>query len=87
MLSEIFLIPIKTEQDIIINIRKSSRKIPLVLSDFKCTWNFRDRLSKNIEISKYIKLLYVFSVYFVEFYYICPTHAQYMLTIICFLYL
>jgi len=49
---------------------------PLFLSDFKWTLNFRDGFSKNTHISKFIKILHVCSMNFVEFYYICPTSAQ-----------
>ena len=31
-------------------------KYPLILSDFNGTWNFRDRFSKNPQISSFMKI-------------------------------
>jgi hypothetical protein len=56
LLSETFLILRRIQRDIIIHVRGSSCKVPLLLSDFNETCNFLYRLSKITQISDFMKL-------------------------------
>jgi hypothetical protein len=53
--SETFLI-IRNERDMIVNVRGSSRKIPVILVRFEWNLNFFDRSVKNTQISNFMKI-------------------------------
>jgi hypothetical protein len=56
LLSETFLIPRKIQRDFIINVHRSSRKLPIIL--VTCQWNlhFLDGCLKNFHILNFIKI-------------------------------
>ena len=56
ILSETFLILRRTERGIIINVHRSSRKIPVILVGVEWILNFLNRFSKNTQISKSMKI-------------------------------
>jgi len=55
-LPETFLILRRIQQDSIINIHRSSRKLPVILVRFKSDLNFQDRFSKYTQISNLVKI-------------------------------
>ena len=55
-----------------------------VFKGLNVTWSFAKSCRKILKYRNILKILYVCSVHFIEFYCICRTYAQYMLTIICF---
>ena len=54
ILSQTFLIIRRIQRDII-NVLRSSSKVPVVLVGFKRNLNFVDRLKKNPEVSNFMK--------------------------------
>jgi hypothetical protein len=56
LLSETFLVLRRIHWDIIINVRRSSHEVPVVL--VRCSWylNFLDTFSKNTEISNFVNI-------------------------------
>ena len=54
-LSETFLILRRIQRDII-NVQRSSCKVPVILVRFQSNLNFLGRLSKNTEISNLMKI-------------------------------
>ena len=56
ILFETFLILRRIQRDIVINVETSSRKAPLLLSDFNETWIFSTYLKKKARISSFIKI-------------------------------
>jgi len=56
IMSGTFLILRRTQWDIIINIHRSSCKVPFSLVRFQQDVNFIDSFSKNTQISKFIKI-------------------------------
>jgi len=46
----------RIQQDIIINVRRSSCKVPLILVRFQWNLNFYGRLSKNTQISNIMEI-------------------------------
>jgi hypothetical protein len=55
-LSETSPILKRIQRDIMINVQRSSRKVPVILVRFEWNLNFLDRLSKNTQISNFMKL-------------------------------
>jgi len=43
----------RTEQDTIINVYRSSRKVPVTLTSFQWNFNFRDRILENTQVPKF----------------------------------
>jgi hypothetical protein len=62
LLSEIFLILRKTGRDMIINVYRSSCRVPVILVRIQWNWNFLNIFSRNPQISNFMK--------------ICPVGAQ-----------
>jgi hypothetical protein len=58
LLPETFLV-LRTERDIIINVHRSSCKVPLILVKFEWNLNFLNRFSKNTQISNVMKIISV----------------------------
>jgi hypothetical protein len=56
ILSETFLILRGIERDIIINVHRSSCKVPVILVSLSRNSNFLDRLSKNRQKSNFMKI-------------------------------
>ena len=56
LLFETFLILRRSQRDMIINVKTSSCKVPVILVAFKRDFNFRDRFSKKAKISNLIKI-------------------------------
>jgi hypothetical protein len=56
LLSETFLIPRRIQRDIIINVDRSSCKVPLFLSDCNETWILLERFSNNPHIPNLMKI-------------------------------
>ena len=57
LLSKILLILRRIQEDIIINVHKSSCKVPLFLSHFNENWIFLTHIPKNPQISDFMKNL------------------------------
>jgi hypothetical protein len=54
--STTFLILRRTERDMIINVYRSSCKVPSIIVRFSRTLNFLERLSKNTQLSSFMKI-------------------------------
>jgi len=44
------------QRDLITNVYRSSRKVPLILARFKCKLHFLDKFSKTAQVSNFTKI-------------------------------
>ena len=56
ILPETFLILIGTQRDVIINVHRSSRKVPAITVRLQSNFNILDRHSKILQISNFMKI-------------------------------